>query len=64
MSDQYVYVAEAYKDGDRIAQLVHKNRIDAREDIEVSTNLDNPDRTEIHRKRLYLGQDDEFTVTK
>jgi hypothetical protein len=64
MSDQYVYVAEAYKDGDRIAQLVHTNPVDAREDITVTTNLDDPDRIEINKKRLYLGQDDEFTVTR
>lgn len=63
-TNEYVYVAEAYKDGDRVEQIVHTTRQDAKEDIQVSTNLDNPDRIEINKRKVYLGHDDRFLVTK
>lgn len=65
MTDEsYVYVAEAYKDGDCIEQLVHTSYSGAKEDIEVSTSLDDPDEITVERKRLWLGGDTEFHVTR
>jgi hypothetical protein len=62
--DSYVYIAEAYKDGGRIERLVHTSYADAKEDIEISTGTDNPDRIEIDKEKVWLGQDDEFHVTR
>jgi hypothetical protein len=56
--DNTVYIAEAYKDGERIERVVHTNHADAKEDIDVLTFGENPDRVEITEERLYLGDDD------
>lgn len=65
MSDEpKVYVAEAYKDGERIERLVHTTYADAKEDIEITTSLDNPDDIVIESERLWLGEDEEFHVTR
>lgn len=60
--DASVYVAEAYKDGERIEQIVHTSYADAKEDIEVCTSLKDVDEIEVHERHLYLGNDDEFHV--
>ena len=52
-----VWVAEAYKDGERIEQLVHINYGDAKEDIEITTRSDDPDDITFTEKRLYRGKD-------
>lgn len=59
-----VYVAEAYKDGERIEQLVHVNESDAYEDINITTSTDNPDRIEVSERRLWLGQSESFTAER
>lgn len=59
-----VWVAEAWKDGERIERVVHKNKHDAREDIEVCTALDDPDRIDIERERLWLGSSNDWHITR
>ena len=64
MSENTVYVAEAYKDGQRIEQLVHTSYRDAKGDIEISTNLDDPDEIQIHERRLWLGEHEKFVAKR
>lgn len=59
-----IYIAEAYKDGQRIERIAHTSYEGAKEDIEVSTSLDDPDEITIDEERLYLGQDDVFHIER
>lgn len=63
MNKNYVYIAEAWKNGKRIERIVHTNEADAWEDIEISTNGEDPDKLTVEKERLYLGQDDEYVAT-
>lgn len=62
MSEHYVYVAEAYKDGERIEQIVHKNKRDAREDIQITAHR--ADEYEIQERRLWMGEDTEWHIER
>lgn len=59
-----VWVAEAWKDGERIKRIVHTTEMGARRDIRQSTMFRDPDRIAVHPEPVYLGDEDEFHVTK
>jgi len=59
-----VWVAEAWKDGERIRRIVHTTKTGARRDIRQSTMFRDPDRIGVHVEPVYLGDEDEFHVTK
>lgn len=62
MSNEHIWIAEAYKDGERIERIIHKNEHDAREDIEISTNTRNPDEIRVEREQIFLGEDTEWHI--
>ncbi len=64
MTENYVYIGEAWKNGELIKRIVHKNKHDAREDIQITTGLDNPDRIEVNKEKLYLGEDEEWHIER
>ena len=64
MSENYVYIGEAWKNGELIKRIVHKNKYDAREDIQITTGSDNPDRIEVNKEKLYLGEDSEWHISR
>lgn len=64
MPENYVYVAEAFKDGERIEHIIHKNESDALEDILICTAGDEPDEITVNKEGLYLGEDTEWVVAR
>lgn len=55
-----VWVVEAYNDGERVEQIVHLTREDAKEDIFACTEDAHVDEHQFNEKRLYTGQVDEL----
>jgi hypothetical protein len=62
--DNHVFVAEAFVYGDRMERVIHTSWEDAKEDIEELTDGRRTDRIHVTKEKLYLGDDDEFHVTR
>ncbi len=59
-----VWVAEAWRDGERLKRVVHVTKKGASRDITQMTSFMDPDHVFIHPEPLYLGDKDEFHLTK
>jgi len=64
MTDNYVWIAEAWCDGTRVERIAHKNEHDAKEDIQTTTSHIDVDRYDVSRVELFLGEDIEWHVTR
>lgn len=64
MSSRYVWIGEAYKDGERIERVVHKHEDDARKDIEICAAVHDPDEIRVEKEKLHLGQDTEWHIER
>jgi len=59
-----VWVAEAWRDGERIKRIVHVTKEGARRDIRQSTMFRDPDHVFVNVEPVYLGDEDEFHITR
>ncbi len=62
MSDAYVWIAEAFENGERTERVVHKNESDARHDIQ--TLAYDADEIRVEKERLHLGEDTEWSIER